>query len=64
LTEVESGRKSSRPKIAEALWLCRVYDAKLVIARLDRLARNAASIAKLLETGGAKSSARALAFSR
>lgn len=51
LTEVESGRKSSRPKIAEALWLCRVYDAKLVIARLDRLARSAALIAKLLETG-------------
>jgi DNA invertase Pin-like site-specific DNA recombinase len=45
LTEVESGRKSGRPKLKEALWLCRVYGAKLVIARLDRLARS------LVETG-------------
>jgi DNA invertase Pin-like site-specific DNA recombinase len=47
LTELESGRKSSRPKIAEAFWLCRVYEAKPVIARLDRPARSAALIAKL-----------------
>jgi DNA invertase Pin-like site-specific DNA recombinase len=50
LTEIESGRNSARPKLAEALCLCRVYDAKLVIARLDRLARNTALIAKLMET--------------
>ena len=51
LTEVESGRKSDRPKLKEALWLCRVYGAKLVIARLDRLARSVALIASLVESG-------------
>lgn len=50
-TEIESGRHRDRPKIAEALWMCRVYDARLVIARLDRLSRNTALIAKLMETG-------------
>ena len=50
LTEVESGRKNDRPKIVEALWLCRVYGAKLVIARLDRLSRSTSMIAKLLES--------------
>ena len=51
IIEVESGRRNDRPKFAEALWLCRVYEARLVIARLDRLARNVALIAKLLESG-------------
>jgi DNA invertase Pin-like site-specific DNA recombinase len=51
LTEVESGRNSGRPKLKEALWLCRVYGARLVIARLDRLARSLALIASLLESG-------------
>jgi len=51
LTEVESGRKSGRQKLKEALWLCRVYSAKLVIARLDRLARSVALIASLVESG-------------
>ena len=51
LTEVESGRDSGRPKLAEALWFCRVYDAKLVIARLDRLARSTVMIAGLMKSG-------------
>lgn len=51
LTEVESGRKNGRPKLKEALWLCRVYGAKLVIARLERLARSVALIASLVESG-------------
>jgi|HubBroStandDraft_6_1064221.scaffolds.fasta_scaffold244841_2 DNA invertase Pin-like site-specific DNA recombinase len=51
LAEVESGRDSGRPKLAEALWFCRVYDAKLVIARLDRLARSTAMIAGLMKSG-------------
>ena len=50
MTEIESGRNSARPKLAEALWVCRVYEAKLVIARLDLLARNTALIAKLMES--------------
>ncbi len=51
LTEVESGRNRDRPVIREALWLCRVYNARLIIARLDRLARSAAMIASLLKSG-------------
>jgi DNA invertase Pin-like site-specific DNA recombinase len=51
LTEIESGRKSDRPIIKEALWYCRVFGAKLVIARLDRLARSVALIANLMESG-------------
>jgi DNA invertase Pin-like site-specific DNA recombinase len=51
LTEVESGQDNGRPKLAEALWFCRVYDARLVIARLDRLARSTAMIAGLMKSG-------------
>jgi len=51
LSEIESGRNSDRPVIKEALWLCRVYGAKLVVARLDRLARSTAMISKLVESG-------------
>jgi DNA invertase Pin-like site-specific DNA recombinase len=51
LTEVESGGNKDRPVIREALWMCRVYDAKLVVARLDRLARSCAMIASILRSG-------------
>lgn len=50
-TEVESGRKNDRPKLQAALFLCRRLKATLVIARLDRLARNVAFIANLMESG-------------
>jgi len=50
VTGIESGRNSNRPKLAEALWLCRLHDAKLVVARLDRLARNVALVSRLMET--------------
>ncbi len=39
--EVESGAKSDRPQLTEALRMCRLYGAKLVIAKLDRLSRDA-----------------------
>ncbi|GEO43269.1 hypothetical protein SAE02_74170 [Skermanella aerolata] len=50
-TEVESGRKNDRPQLAAALDLCRRQKAMLVIAKLDRLARNVAFISRLMESG-------------
>jgi DNA invertase Pin-like site-specific DNA recombinase len=49
-TEVESGNRSDRPKLAEALKACRLRGAKLIIAKLDRLARNVAFISNLMES--------------
>jgi DNA invertase Pin-like site-specific DNA recombinase len=39
--EVESGKKTDRPQLEAALKACRLHGAKLVIARLDRLSRDA-----------------------
>jgi DNA invertase Pin-like site-specific DNA recombinase len=50
-TEVESGKRKDRPKLAEALAACRVYGGKLIIAKLDRLARNVAFTSSLMESG-------------
>ncbi len=50
-TEVESGRKNDRPQLSAALNLCRRKRAVLVIAKLDRLARNVAFVARLMESG-------------
>jgi len=47
--EVESGRRKDRPQLRAALEMCRHKKATLVIAKLDRLARNVAFIATLLE---------------
>lgn len=49
--EIESGRRDDRPRLAEALALCRVHHATLVIARLDRLARSVAFISHLMGSG-------------
>lgn len=49
--EVESGKKVRRPQLDEALRLCRKTKATLVIAKLDRLARNVHFISGLLEAG-------------
>src|SRR5580693_1638071 len=51
LTEIESGKNPDRPKLAEALWLCRLTGSKLIVARLDRLARNVAFVSRLMEAG-------------
>lgn len=50
-TEVESGRRSDRPKLSEALAACRLHRATLVIAKLDRLARNVAFVSNLMDAG-------------
>lgn len=50
-TEVESGRKKNRPQLQAALEQCRRTGARLLIAKLDRLARNVAFISTLMESG-------------
>ena len=49
--EVETGKRSDRPELAKALAACRKQRAKLVIAKLDRLSRNLAFIAALMDSG-------------
>ena len=48
--ETESGKKSDRPKLQEALALCRKTNSILIVAKLDRLSRNLAFTSKLLES--------------
>ncbi len=49
--EVESGRRKDRPQLAAALAAARVHRAILVIAKLDRLARNVHFVSGLMESG-------------
>ena len=48
--EVESGRKSDRPKLHEALELCKKEKATLIVAKMDRLSRNVAFTSQLLDS--------------
>lgn len=50
-TEIESGKRNDRPKLAEAIALCKKHKATLIIAKLDRLARNVHFISGLMESG-------------
>ncbi len=50
-TEVESGKRNDRPELAKALEACQLYGATLIVAKLDRLARNVAFISNLMESG-------------
>lgn len=51
IVEVESGKRNDRPAIAEALRLCRLHRATLVIAKLDSLACNVHFISLLMQSG-------------
>jgi DNA invertase Pin-like site-specific DNA recombinase len=51
VVEVESGKRNDRPALADALRLCRKHRGTLLIAKLDRLARNVAFISNLMESG-------------
>jgi DNA invertase Pin-like site-specific DNA recombinase len=50
-TKIESGRKNDRPQLAAALDACRRHKATLMIAKLDRLAKNVYFISGLMESG-------------
>lgn len=49
--EVESGKNNNRPQLEQALVTCELSRATLVVAKLDRLSRNLAFLAKLQESG-------------
>lgn len=49
--ETESGGKKNRPELQAALAACKSHKATLIIAKLDRLARNVAFVSSLMEAG-------------
>lgn len=50
-TEIESGKRTDRPELDKALSACRLHGAILLVAKLDRLARNAHFLLGLKEAG-------------
>ena len=50
-TEVESGKNTTRAVLREAIDLCKATGATLVVAKFDRLSRNAAFLLSLQESG-------------
>jgi DNA invertase Pin-like site-specific DNA recombinase len=49
--EIETGKRADRPELARALADCKRSKAVLVIAKLDRLARNVHFLSGLMEAG-------------
>ena len=50
-TEVESGKRSDRPALEQALAAARLHRAALVVSKVDRLTRSVAFLSRLLEAG-------------
>lgn len=50
-TEIESGKKNDRPQLAAAIQKAKATRAILLIAKIDRLARNVHFISGLMESG-------------
>lgn len=50
-TEIESGKRNTRPQLAAALRRAKVLGAKLVVAKLDRLSRDAEFTLRVRNSG-------------
>lgn len=50
-TEIESGKKNQRPKLQEAIELCKATGSTLIVAKIDRLTRDAAFLLNLKDAG-------------
>lgn len=48
--DIESGKKNDRPNLIKAIEECKIHGATLLIAKLDRLSRNASFILTLRDT--------------
>jgi len=50
-TEIETGKNPRRPQMKAALTACKEHNATLIVAKLDRLARNVAFTSALMDSG-------------
>ena len=50
-TEAESGKNDKRPELLKAIAACKLHGATLLIAKLDRLSRNASFLFTLRDSG-------------
>jgi DNA invertase Pin-like site-specific DNA recombinase len=51
-TEAESGKRNDRPALAQALAMCRLHCAALIVGKLDRLARNTHFLLTIVNQSG------------